>query len=134
MNFTVAKQGETVVIGIDGQLVVSNRLGFRELVLDALDRGERRFRVDFSRTRYVDSAGLGVLVAMTKKVAEERGLLTLANLDDDLKILFELTKLDTLFRYEPGDGAVERDAGGPGSILPPGFRTVRDGPESAQSR
>ena len=34
---------------------------------------ERRFRVDFGRTRYVDSSGLGVLVAMSKKVKQERG-------------------------------------------------------------
>ena len=111
MSFSVAKQGDTVVIGIDGHLVVGNRQALKQLVLDELARGERTFRVDFGRTRYVDSSGLGVLVAMAKKVKQERGTLRLANLDGDLRTLFELTKLDTLFQYDEGPGA-------PGSSVP----------------
>jgi anti-sigma B factor antagonist len=102
MTFSVAKQGETVVIGIEGHLVVGNRQALKQLMLDELARGERQFRVDFARTRYIDSSGLGVLVAMAKKVKQERGTLRLHNLDEDLKTLFELTKLDTLFQYEVG--------------------------------
>jgi anti-sigma B factor antagonist len=104
MSFSVAKQGDTVIIGIEGHLVVGNRQALKQLVLDELARGERRFRVDFGRTRYVDSSGLGVLVAMSKKVKQERGTLSLSNLDGDLKTLFVLTKLDTLFHFE-GDEA-----------------------------
>jgi anti-sigma B factor antagonist len=100
MTFSVAKQGETVVIDIEGHLVVGNRQALKQLVLDELGRGERHFRIDFRRTRYVDSSGLGVLVAMSKKVAQDGGVLSLANLDEDLRTLFVLTKLDTLFRFE----------------------------------
>ena len=100
MSFSVAKQGDTVIIGIEGHLVVGNRLALKQLVLDELARGERRFRVDFGRTRYVDSSGLGALVAMSKQVNQERGTLSLANLGGDLKTLFVLTKLDTLFHFD----------------------------------
>ena len=113
MSFSVAKQGDTVIIGIEGHLVVGNRQALKQLVLDELARGERRFRVDFGRTRYVDSSGLGVLVAMSKKVKQERGTLSLSNLDGDLKTLFVLTKLDTLFHFE-GD-----EAGATGAPTPP---------------
>ena len=112
MSFSVAKQGDTVIIGIDGHLVVGNRQALKQLVLDELARGERRFRIDFGRTRYVDSSGLGILVAMSKKVAQERGTLSLANLGADLKTLFVLTKLDTLFLFDEDDagGATGRPA------------------------
>ena len=56
------------------------------------------FLVDFSQTGYIDSSGLGVLVSLSKKIREAGGALRLANLNDDLKTLFELTKLDTLFQ------------------------------------
>jgi len=105
MTFSIAKQGDTVTIGIEGHLVVGNRLALRQLVEDELARGERRFRVDFRRTRYVDSSGLGVLVAMSKKVRQERGALILTNLDADLRTLFELTKLDTLFQFDDAPSA-----------------------------
>ncbi len=100
MSFPIAKHGDTVVITIDDHLVVGNRQVLKRLVLDELARGECRFRLDFGRSRYVDSSGLGVLVAVSKLVAQVNGSLTLVNLDDDLKTLFVLTKLDTLFSFD----------------------------------
>src|SRR3712207_7092342 len=66
-------------------------------VLDELERGEKKFLIDFTNTGYIDSSGLGVLVSLSKKIREQGGELRLANLNEDLRTLFELTKLDTLF-------------------------------------
>lgn len=128
MTFSVAKQGETVVIGIEGHLVVGNRQALKQLMLDELARGERQFRVDFARTRYIDSSGLGVLVAMAKKVKQERGTLRLHNLDEDLKTLFELTKLDTLFQYEAG-----ADDSAAAGAVPPSPRSATGGEAASQA-
>jgi anti-sigma B factor antagonist len=38
-----------------------------------------------------------VLVSLSKKIREKGGELRLSNLNEDLRTLFELTKLDTLF-------------------------------------
>jgi anti-sigma B factor antagonist len=98
MSFAIAKQGEVVVVDVDGQLIVGNRQELKQKVLDELEKGERKVLIDFSRTGYIDSSGLGVLVSLSKKIREQGGELRLANLNDDLKTLFELTKLDTLFQ------------------------------------
>lgn len=110
MSFTVRKDEmkDVVVIGVDGQLIVGNRHDLKKKVLDALDAGDRRFVVDFTATGYIDSSGLGVLVSLAKKIREMGGDLRLAGLNDDLRTLFELTKLDTLFRIaESKDEALE---------------------------
>ena len=41
---------------------------------------------------------VGVLVSLSKKIRESGGALRLAGLNEDLRTLFELTKLDTLFQ------------------------------------
>ena len=98
MGFQVQKDAKgVVVVEVDGQLIVGNRQEFKQHVLDALERGERKFLVDFTRTGYIDSSGLGVLVSLSKKIRDEGGDLRLAGLNEDLRTLFELTKLDTLF-------------------------------------
>jgi anti-sigma B factor antagonist len=99
MSFTVRKdEGKGVVIvGVDGQLIVGNRHELKKQVLDAVEAGDTKFVIDFTATGYIDSSGLGVLVSLAKKVREAGGDLRLAGLNDDLKTLFELTKLDTLF-------------------------------------
>ena len=98
MSFTMTKHGNVVVVDVDGELIVGNRQELKQKVLDELEKGERKFLIDFARTGYIDSSGLGVLVSLSKKIREQAGELRLADLNDDLKTLFELTKLDTLFQ------------------------------------
>ncbi len=104
MSFSVRRVGSTVVVDIDGQLIVGNRHELKELVLEELEGGVRSFIVDFARTGYIDSSGLGVLVGLSKRVREVDGTLQLSSLGRDLMRLFELTKLDTLFTIR---GSVE---------------------------
>jgi anti-sigma B factor antagonist len=97
MSFDVKKQDDVTVIDVEGQLIVGNRQELKQKVLEELEGGGRKFLIDFSNTGYIDSSGLGVLVSLSKKIREQGGELRLANLNDDLRTLFELTKLDTLF-------------------------------------
>ena len=87
-----------VMVSVDGQLIVGNRQELKNLVHEALERGGRKFVIDCTRTGYIDSSGLGALVSMSRKVRETGGELRIAGLNEDLRSLFELTKLDTLFR------------------------------------
>lgn len=98
MSFTISKQGDISVVAIEGQLIVSNRQELKQKMLEELEGGGRKFLVDFTATGYIDSSGLGVLVSLSKKIREHGGELRLAGLNDDLRTLFELTKLDTLFQ------------------------------------
>ncbi len=98
MAFTVRKNdGDVVIVDVDGQLIVGNRQELKQKILEALEAGDRKFLIDFTRTGYIDSSGLGVLVSLSKKIRDEGGELRLAGLNEDLRTLFELTKLDTLF-------------------------------------
>ncbi|MEX0690364.1 MAG: STAS domain-containing protein [Gemmatimonadales bacterium] len=110
MGFTVRKDASgVVVVGVDGQLIVGNRHELKQMVLDAAAKGSTRVLVDFSNTGYIDSSGLGVLVSLSKKLREDGGELRLAGLNEDLRTLFELTKLDTLFAIaeSPEDALVQ---------------------------
>ena len=118
MRFTTEKQGDTVVVSVGGQLIVGNRQELKQIVLDQVERGERKFLIDFSQTGYIDSSGLGVLVSLSKKIREQGGELQLRHLNDDLRTVFELTKLDTLFRLgDSGGGGA--GAGVPAPLRPP---------------
>lgn len=98
MAFTETRDASgVVVVAVEGQLIVANRQELKQLLQDALDRGDRRFVLDFTPTAYIDSSGLGALVSVNRKVREAGGELRLAGLNEDLRALFELTKLDTLF-------------------------------------
>lgn len=98
MGFQVSQNGDVTLVEVEGQLIVGNRQELKQKVLEQLESGDRKFVVDFANTGYIDSSGLGVLVSLSKKIREQGGELRLSNLNEDLRTLFELTKLDTLFR------------------------------------
>ncbi len=98
MSLQVIKHGDVVVIEVDGQLIVGNRQELKQRVLDEAEAGARKVLIDFAKAGYIDSSGLGVLVSLAKRLRELGGDLRLANLNDDLQTLFELTKLDSLFQ------------------------------------
>jgi anti-sigma B factor antagonist len=104
MSVQSRREGETVVISVEGQLIAGNRQQLRDAVASAIDRGAHAFVIDFADTGYIDSAGLGALVSLSKRIRESNGSLRLINLNDDLRTLFELTKLDTLFAFGEGGG------------------------------
>lgn len=108
MSLHVSRHGDIVVIEVEGQLIVGNRQELKQKVLDESEAGARKILVDFAKTAYIDSSGLGVLVSLAKRQRELGGDLRLANLNDDLQTLFELTKLDTLFQIaDTRDRALE---------------------------
>ena len=73
MGFTQTKdQSGVAVLQVEGQLIVGNRQELKDLVQATLDRGERRILIDFSRTGYIDSSGLGALVSTSKRTFVSR--------------------------------------------------------------
>ena len=97
MSFNLRRVADVTVVEVDGQLIVGNRQDLKQQVLAELGRGARSFVIDFARTGYIDSSGLGVLVSLSKRIREAGGELRLTSLNEDLRTLFELTKLHTLF-------------------------------------
>lgn len=97
MGLPTTSHGDVSVVQVGGQLTVGNRQDLKAAVQAGLDAGERKFLLDCSGTGYIDSSGLGALVTIARRVREAGGQVRLAGLNDDLRSLFELTKLDTLF-------------------------------------
>ena len=106
---SVTRRGDAIFLNVGEQLVIRGRQDLRDAVFMELEKGEKNFVIDFSRTGYIDSAGLGVLISISKQIRAQGGDLLLTNLNEDLRSLFQLTKLDTLFGIvEPGTDTAGR--------------------------
>lgn len=97
MSFTLERTDDVAIVTVDGQLVVTNRQEFKQAILDAVEQGARLVVVDFTSSGYIDSSGLGALVSLSRRLRESGGDLRLVGLNEDLRTLFELTRLDALF-------------------------------------
>jgi anti-sigma B factor antagonist len=97
MSFSLERMDDIAIVTVDGQLVVTNRQEFKQAILDAVEQGARLVVVDFTTSGYIDSSGLGALVSLSRRLRESGGDLRLVGLNEDLRTLFELTRLDALF-------------------------------------
>ncbi len=57
--------------------------------------------VDLSRLTYIDSSGLAVLIEAMQNVEQYGGQFALAGLQETIRVIFEIARLDQVFRIFP---------------------------------
>lgn len=81
---------------IDAAAAIQFKDRMRELTSGGVDR----VILDLSRVGFVDSSGLGAIVAAMKFLAPARAL-ELAGLTPNVERVFRLTRMDSVFRIHP---------------------------------
>jgi anti-sigma B factor antagonist len=86
------------VIEIDGRVVLGEESNsFREKVKSLLAAGKKKIVLNLANVSYIDSAGLGTLVATFHSARSQGATLKLANLGQKFKEVLQVTKLMTVF-------------------------------------
>lgn len=81
---------------LDAAVVVQFKDHFREIA----DQGSKRLILDMSEVQFMDSSGLGAVVAAMKHLGPGRKL-DLASLSLTVEKVFKLTRMDTVFTIFP---------------------------------
>ncbi|HIK36859.1 MAG: STAS domain-containing protein [Geminocystis sp.] len=85
------------VLRPEGMLDASKSTQFRQQIKDIINEGARYILIDLKKVNFIDSSGLGALVLALKMVKEKGGKLFLMSLNEQVKMLFELTNTGHLF-------------------------------------
>lgn len=85
------------IIEAEGILDSVNANNLRREILDLIDRGVKSILVDLTDVSFMNSSGMGALVATLKAVKTAKGELTLCSLSDQVRIIFELSRMDRIF-------------------------------------
>jgi anti-sigma B factor antagonist len=96
------------VVSASGEIDISTAQRLRDL-LDAVPDGEKRVIADLSGVTFLDSTGLGVLIATHKRLAGAGGVLELVITARPVLKVLEVTGLTSLFTvHESLAGAFAR--------------------------
>jgi anti-sigma B factor antagonist len=91
------EKNNEITISIPKNFAVEEASNFRLAANNFIKEGKKNFILDFSDCIFIDSTGLGVLVAVYKKCTELDGYLKLKTLNDQVLKIFKLTRLDKIF-------------------------------------
>jgi anti-sigma B factor antagonist len=104
MNFDVQTErvdDSTYVIALSGEVDLYTAPEFKQQLLDVIAKGATDVVVDFTKTTFIDSTTLGVLVGGVKRLRAKDGRLSLVCSDRNITKIFEITGLDRVFTIYP---------------------------------
>ena len=98
MKVSTREIGKVTVLDLNGKITIGvGDLILREAVDNVLKAGKNRLLLNLEKVTYMDSAGIGELVACFKRVVEKKGIMKLVNPAGRVLDLLTLTRLDTFF-------------------------------------
>lgn len=74
-----------------------NANNLRKDINELVKKGTKSILIDFRDVTFINSSGLGMLVAVLKFVRSSGGNLFFCSLNDQVKMMIELTKMDRVF-------------------------------------
>lgn len=106
---------DTLVVQVnEPRIDAAVAIRFKDLMREIVQQGGARVVLDLSQVGFLDSSGLGAVVAVMKSLAPSRRL-DLAALTPNVERVFHLTRMDTVFRIHDSLSAAldeeVRDAG-----------------------
>src|ERR1700693_1866699 len=87
------------VLAPSGRLDVAGAPMLKDAVSDAVKNGQPRLVIDLEGVSFVDSTGLGSVIAALKLVRSSKGDLRLAAPNQQVRVVLELNTLDRVFPY-----------------------------------
>jgi anti-sigma B factor antagonist len=89
------------VLPLEGEIDLHVSPNVAESLRAIIQKKPKRLVVDLARVSYIDSSGLAVLIEAMQNVNAYGGKFALAGLDNDVLAIFEIAKLDQVFRIFP---------------------------------
>ena len=96
MDIDIKDSGSVTVVTARGDIDMAAADEVRKQLMRLIDQGKVRLVLDLGGVLYIDSAGLGALVASMKPARAAGGDIKACMLDSDVRTLFEMTRLDNV--------------------------------------
>jgi len=111
MSLSSQMMGDVCVVTVNlSRIDAAIAIQFKEDMRSETQNGSGRVILDLSKVDFIDSSGLGAIVAVRKQLGEDRQL-DLAGLTSTVGKVFQLTRMDTVFKIFPDlDSAVAATA------------------------
>lgn len=98
MEISTREKGKVLVFDIKGDLDAKSATVLKDRINEKITEGKAMILINLTEVPYMDSAGLGVLVSGLKNANRLSGDLRIWGLQDEVKSIFELTRLNKVFQ------------------------------------
>ncbi len=98
MKTSIRQIGHISVVDLSGKITIGEGdVALRNAAQEILEAGHQHILLNLEKVSYMDSAGIGELVACYKRAKEKEGSVKLLNPSGKVYDLLSLTKLEEVF-------------------------------------
>src|ERR1039457_2340692 len=98
VKLTTHEQGDVIIVDVSGRLTLGEGTSsLRKRMRELVEGGSRRIVLNMADVTYIDSSGIGELIAGYTTVTAAGGGMKLCNLAKNVHELLNITKLCTIF-------------------------------------
>jgi len=98
LNIKQRQAGDVMILDLDGEVRIGDSAtALRSAIRELAATGNTKILLNLGGVRYIDSSGIGELIANYTTVGRNGGQLKLLNLTDKVQDLLVITKLLTVF-------------------------------------
>ena len=109
MKISEERNNEVLICTPDGEININNSPELRQYFDDIIKRNEKKVIIDFSLLSYIDSSGLATLIEMFQRLKKIGGHMRLSTLNEKVKNVFEITKMNKIFEIFKSREAALKD-------------------------
>ncbi len=90
--------GDVTILDLSGEVRIGDgSIALRDSIRKLADEGKKKVLLNLRGVKYIDSSGIGELIANYTTISRQGGQLKLLNLTDKIQNLLVITKLLTVF-------------------------------------
>lgn len=90
--------GDVTILDLSGEVRIGEgSIALRDAIRNLADGGKKKLLLNLGGVKYIDSSGIGELIANYTTISRQGGQLKLLNLTDKIQNLLVITKLVTVF-------------------------------------
>ena len=106
METTTRHIDDVAVLDISGRITLGEgNVMLREIVRELVDKGNNKIVLNLAEVHYIDSSGIGELVKTHTTIRNQGGQMRLANLNQRINDLLQLTRLSKVFDIEKDEAS-----------------------------
>lgn len=96
LKIDIEKVGKGVILRIEGRLDAPSTPSLEKEIQKLLQEDETHLLLDFTQVDYLSSAGMRLLLALTKKLKAKHGVVCLYSLSDEVREIIKLAGFEKI--------------------------------------
>ena len=103
MDVVVEEKGEIIIVRVKGRLDAASSPQLEQKINSIIDGGHFKILLDFSSVEYLSSAGMRLMLSVSKKLKSLEGKVVACSLNDEVMEVIKMAGFNQVIEFYPNE-------------------------------